>query len=466
MPVATPKISEALRRLPQIHRLAASLPPDIPLVWRTEAAQRTVSAARARIRLKPEEAAQVLAEVFSTSERLARRLARPHLEPVLNATGVVLHTNLGRAPLSEEVLAHIERVARGYSTLEFDLDEGARGSRHSHVDQLLAAVTGAEAGMAVNNNAAAVLLALAELASGHEVIVSRGQLVEIGGAFRIPDVMKASGARLVEVGTTNKTHLRDYEQAITEDTAMLLKVHTSNFRLTGFVESVDTHDLTALGRARKIPVMEDLGSGVLFPLKMGGWSEPSVAEVVAAGIDLVTFSGDKLLGGPQAGLIVGRRDLVARLKKNPLARAVRVDKMTLAGLEATLRLYREGRSDQIPLWRMLAQTPSDLLRHARRVAARIRREMAQQDILGTVTVRSETAPVGGGSLPGVELPTAVVAIALTSLSTAAMEGRLRQGSPPVVARVADDAIILDMRTIDEGQHLALAQAVGRALRPG
>jgi L-seryl-tRNA(Ser) seleniumtransferase len=456
--------TKSFRNLPQVHRLAATLPAEIPAVWRVEASQRAVAEAREALR-QGEMPEGVLARVEARARGLAETLAQPHLRPVINATGVILHTNLGRAPLGPEVLEQIQRVAAGYSTLEFDLDSGERGSRMSHVEEDLAALSGAEAGMAVNNNAAAVLLALSELAKGGEVIVSRGQLVEIGGAFRVPDVMAESGARLVEVGTTNKTRLRDYEAAITPATRLLLKVHTSNFRLTGFVESAGTEELAALGHSRGIPVMEDLGSGVLMPLALGGWREPSVSEVVRDGLDLVTFSGDKLLGGPQAGLVVGRRDIITRLRRHPLARALRVDKMTLAGLEVTLRLYREGRAEEIPLWRMLHADPEELFRRASRLRARVRQALVAAGVtradLGT---RRETAPVGGGSLPGVELATAVLWVRPPSgLSTAEAEYRLRHGSPLVVARISDDALVFDVRTVAPTEERALAAALAQAL---
>lgn len=455
--------SLGLRRLPQVHRLATALPHQIPAVWRVQAAQMTVDHAREAIREKPVQAETVLGHLQAEAERLAFRLWQPHLEPVINATGVILHTNLGRAPLGAAVLEQIRSVAEGYSTLEFDLASGLRGSRHSHVDTLLVSVTGAEAGMVVNNNAAAVLLSLSELASGRSVIVSRGQLVEIGGAFRIPDVMAASGAHLVEVGATNKTRLSDYRKAIDDKTGLLLKVHASNFRQIGFVESVETHDLVALGREFHIPVMEDLGSGVLFPLTVEGFREPSVAEVVAAGADLVTFSGDKLLGGPQAGLIVGREDLVARMKRHPLARALRVDKMTLAGMEMTLRLYREGRTEEIPLWRMLNASPEALRARAANLARRLRQRLAGRVNPVTIGWRSERAPVGGGSLPGLEMPTAVVLLQSVGIKPGQLEEKLRTGSPPVVARIMDNAVVLDVRTIAPSDERRLLDAVVHAL---
>lgn len=453
---------ERLRELPPVQQVADALPAAIPWVYRVEAAQGAVQEAREAMR-RGEDADAWLAAVTVRAGRRAEALARPHLTPVINATGVILHTNLGRAPLGPAVLAHIEEVARGYSTLEYDLERGARGSRHTHVEREIVAATGAEAGMAVNNNAAAVLLALAELARGREVVVSRGQLVEIGGAFRIPDVMAASGAILREVGTTNKTRLSDYVRAIGPETALLLKVHTSNFRLLGFVETVETADLVTLGREHHIPVMEDLGSGVLKPLEAGGWTEPSVAEVVAAGTDVVTFSGDKLLGGPQAGILAGRADLIARLKANPLARALRVDKMTLAGLEMTLRLYREGRQQEIPLWAMLTARPEALSARARRLARRLRRALGQDAVPASVGVVATTAPVGGGSLPAVEWPTAAVTVRPEHGAVGALEAALRRGVPPVVARVEADTLLFDVRTVQPSEETDLVAAVAAAL---
>ena len=449
------------RSLPAVHALAASLPPDLPAVWRVEAAKTAIARARARI-ADGESPEPVLSDVAHDAGRLAERYAHPSLRPVINATGVVLHTNLGRAPLAEAVAAEVAAVAAGYSTLEYDAEHGARGSRHVHVEHELTAITGAEAAMAVNNNAAAVFLALHELARGREVVVSRGQLVEIGGSFRIPDVMAASGARLVEVGTTNKTRLADYRQAFGPETALFLKVHTSNFRLSGFVESTEAEELAALGRELSVPVMEDLGSGVLYPLTLDGFVEPSVGEVLKAGVDLVTFSGDKLLGGPQAGIIAGRKDLVDRLKRNPLARALRVDKMTLAALELTLRLYREGQQESIPLWAMLNASPEELKRRASAFLRRLRRRVGAPDGV-RMTVRAARAPVGGGSLPGVEMPTAAIRIEGPAVTAQRLEAALRRQSPPVVGRVEEGAVLLDVRTVLPRDEAPLIEAVGRAV---
>lgn len=388
--------------------------------------------------------------------RRAEDLRRPHLRPVINATGVVIHTNLGRSPLSTDVMEYVTSVATQYSTLEYDLDRGARGSRHDHVSRLVEAVTGAEAAMVVNNNAAAVLLALSAMAQGREVVVSRGELVEIGGAFRIPEVMALSGAHLREVGSTNKTHLRDYEAAITGQTGLLLKVHQSNFRMIGFTESVSTEELVRLGRAKDVPVLEDLGSGVLFPFQLDGVDEPSVAMVVAAGIDVATFSGDKLLGGPQAGIIAGRRDWITAMKKHPLARAVRVDKMTLAALEVVIRAYLEGNQGALPLWQMIEQSQAVLEQRANDVMGALRRSLPASV---TVSVHHDVSEVGGGSLPGSRLPTVTLHVKTQEGSQAAWERALRRATIPVVCRLHQDQLIFDLRTIFPSQEPRLVDTI-------
>ncbi|GAB4195617.1 MAG: L-seryl-tRNA(Sec) selenium transferase [Roseiflexaceae bacterium] len=386
-----------------------------------------------------------------------RAVLRPSLRPVINATGVIIQTNLGRAPLSEAALAAMRVVGAGYSNLEYDLAAGARGSRAVHVAELLRRLTGAEAALAVNNNAAAIYLALLALAVGREVVISRGQAVEIGGGFRIPDVLRQSGATLVEVGTTNRTYARDYEAALNEHTALLMRIHTSNFRLTGFVHETALADLVAVGRVRGVAVLDDLGSGTLLPTAPYGLApEPTVQESVAAGADLITFSGDKLLGGPQAGLIVGRADLVARLKQHPLARALRVDKTTLAALEATLLAYLHGRAtEEIPVWRMISAPVEQLHARAERLAAQIG---AEAEVLPC------TSAVGGGSLPGETLPSS--AVALPPGPPDALAARLRAGEPPVVARIADGRLLLDLRTVLEEQEQALLACVLSAIGTG
>ena len=406
----------------------------------------------------PQEAASVpvAAEgLLADVEKEMAQTARPSLRRVINATGVVLHTNLGRAPLAPEALKHIAEIAGGYSNLEFDLTFGERGSRYEHVEKILCQMTGAESALVVNNNAGAVFLALNSLAEGKEVIVSRGQLVEIGGSFRIPDVMKKSGAVLVEVGTTNRTHLEDYERAIHERTALLLKVHTSNFRILGFTAEVSLKDLVALGRAKGLPVLEDLGSGCLLDLSPYGIAkEPTVQEALTAGVDLVTFSGDKLLGGPQAGIILGRKQYLDLIGKNPLSRALRIDKLTLAGLEFTLRVYgnQAEAAAGIPVLRMLTCPLDRLERRAKRL---YRQWKGKIDSFCQVKIKEEFSQVGGGALPLQRLPTWVMALRPLSTTAARMEKRLRESHPPVIARVQEGEILLDLRTVAEGEEKEL-----------
>ena len=397
-------------------------------------------------------------ELLSQATEFVRRRAAPTLRPLINATGVVLHTNLGRAPLCADALEAMRGVGCGYSNLEYDLEAGRRGSRYVHAEELLCRLTGAEGALVVNNNAGAVLLALSVLARDREVIISRGQLVEIGGGFRIPDVMRQSGARLVEVGTTNRTHLSDYERAIGPDTAMLMVAHQSNFRISGFTAAVSIGELVALGHAHGLPVYEDLGSGTLLPTeKYGLIHEPTVQEVIAAGADLVSFSGDKLLGGPQAGILVGRAEVISRLRGFPLTRALRVDKTTLAGLQATLLHYLKGDAEEsLPVWRMLALPPGEIRRRARRWARRLRASGVDVRV-----VKGHSAP-GGGSLPGETLPTWLVAIAVADPD--ALAARLRAGDPPVIARIEDDLLCLDPRTVLPDQDDVLLSALRRAVQ--
>ncbi len=386
-----------------------------------------------------------------------RALAEPSLLPVINATGVIIHTNLGRAPLSWETMAAMEQASFGYSNLELDLATGGRGHRDVHLSSLLCRLTGAEDAMVVNNNASAVLLALTALCKRKEVIVSRGQAVEIGGGFRVPDVMRQSGAKLVEVGTTNCTYVSDYEQAITPRTAALLRVHSSNFKVVGFVQEVAIDDLARLGREKGLPVLDDLGSGCLLDTAGFGLApEPRVQDSVAAGAALSMFSGDKLLGGPQAGIIVGRADLVARLRKHPLARAVRIDKTRLAGLAATLGHYLKGEAEQkVPVWQMIAMPLDEIEGRAREWAGRL-------GALASVT--DGESVVGGGSLPGSTLPTKLLVIRGTpgvkgpSLAQRLSE-RLRANRPPVIARIEGNALLLDPRTVRPEDDPALLRAL-------
>jgi L-seryl-tRNA(Ser) seleniumtransferase len=393
--------------------------------------------------------------------RLVESQSRGSLIPVINATGVVIHTNLGRAPLSETALDRVQRVARGYSTLEYDLAAGQRGSRHVHAEALLAQLTGAEAAAVANNNAAATLLILAAIAAGREVIVSRGELVEIGGGFRVPDVMAQSGATLREVGTTNRTRIADYVAAIGPRTAMLLRVHPSNFRIEGFTERPPLAALVTAAHDAGVPLVEDLGSGCLLD---GLADEPTVQASLAAGADLVCFSGDKLLGGPQCGIILGRRDLVSAIRKHPLMRAMRVDKLTLAALEGTLLEYLAGRAaETVPVVRMLRED-------AEGVEARAS-QLADELHAGgwNVVLTSGASAVGGGSAPGVDVPTVLVAIEWPGLSPAALEERLRALDPPVIARIVDDRVVLDLRTVSAREEITLRQRlvsfIGAAWEP-
>ncbi|MFZ5908276.1 MAG: L-seryl-tRNA(Sec) selenium transferase [Nitrospirota bacterium] len=384
------------------------------------------------------------------------------LRPLINATGVVIHTNLGRSVLSERALDNIRRVSASYSNLEYDLDQGRRGKRYSHVKRILREVTGAEDALVVNNNAAAVLLCLNTFAKDREVILSRGELVEIGGSFRMPDVMAASGAVLREVGTTNKTHLSDYESAINDNTALIAKIHRSNFRIMGFTDEVSVEDLVQLGKDRNIPVMFDLGSGSLIDMRpYGVHIEPSVQEVVKTGVDFTTFSGDKLLGGPQGGVIVGKKEHIERIQKNPITRAVRIDKLTLAGFEATLSEYiDEGNViRQIPTLRMLLQKPEEIRKRARTIAGKLRREIKNAEF----RLIADTSRAGGGALPEVDLPTYAVAIQADTVSVNELEERLRKGNPAIIARIKDDALILDARTIMQKDFEHLVQGIKTAL---
>jgi L-seryl-tRNA(Ser) seleniumtransferase len=387
-----------------------------------------------------------------------RRAGLFSLRTVINATGVVLHTNLGRALLTPLAVERLAAAAAAYSNLELDLATKERGSRYSHVEPLLRRLTGAQDALVVNNNAAAVLLALETLAAGREVIVSRGELIEIGGEFRIPDIMRRSGARLVEVGTTNRTHPRDYTDAIGPDTALLLKVHSSNYRVIGFTASVSSRELAEIGRERGIPIMEDLGSGSLVDLRPHGFPyEPTVPEVVAAGVDVVSFSGDKLLGGPQAGILVGRRALVGRLKKNPLNRALRIDKLTLAALEATLYAYEAGDPlHTVPALRMLTEPLSAVRARARRL---LRALPAPVRARLEARVVEDQAQVGGGALPTVVLPTAAVAVGGAQAPARALDDALRASEPAAIGRIADDRLLLDCRTVLPDQIAALARAL-------
>jgi L-seryl-tRNA(Ser) seleniumtransferase len=382
----------------------------------------------------------------------AARLAHgfePSLRRVINATGVIVHTNLGRAPLADAARVRVAELAAGYTNLEYDLERGARGSRAVHAELLLTQLTGADAAAVVNNNAGATLLMLAALASGREVIISRGELVEIGGGFRVPDVMAQSGAILREVGTTNRTRAADYSAVVSERTALILRVHPSNFRIEGFTERPSLAELVALGRQLNVPVVEDLGSGALVPLLR---DEPVVSDSVRGGAAVVCFSGDKLLGGPQAGILVGRRDLIDRIRRHPLMRALRVDKLTYAALEATLIEYLAGRAAAtVPVVRMLSIDVDEIDARAESLAASLRANGWRAEVI------DGRSTIGGGSAPGVELATKLVAITCQGRSADAIEAALRSRTPPIVARIESDRVVLDLRTVDPADDHLLAE---------
>jgi len=438
------------RALPGVDRVLAALS-GLPHELLVACARDAIAAARDQMSLDEAAGAVSVDEVVADARRRVELLRDRLLRPVINATGVIVHTNLGRAPVGEDALAAARAIGRGYSNLEYHMDDGERGSRHEHAGAMLARACGAEAGLVVNNNAAAVLLSLAALARGREVVVSRGELVEIGGGFRVPEIMAESGCRLVEVGTTNRTRRSDYAAAIGSDTALVLKVHASNYRMVGFVESSPVAELTALGP----PVMVDAGSGLLDETtpwlpRRPAWlrDEPGIRQAVEAGAALVTFSGDKLLGGPQAGVVVGRSDLVAALAAHPLARAMRADKLTLGGLQAVAFSYLSGDATAIPLWRM-ATAPLDGLRtRAEAIAAAI----------PAAKVIDTEAVAGGGSLPGLTIPSVGVGIEVPAAARAL--ARLREHD--VVARIEDDAVVCDLRTVDPADDERVARALAAA----
>jgi L-seryl-tRNA(Ser) seleniumtransferase len=448
---------QLLAQLPAVHVLAdaaaAASPGAAPRWALVEAARRAIAERRAALVAGAEAGGDAASGAAIDAAAVAARaaeLARPALRRVINATGVALHTNLGRAPLAEAARRAIDEVARGYSNLEYDLDRGERGSRHDHLRGLLRELTGAEDALVVNNNAAATVLGLAALAAGREVVVSRGELIEIGGSFRLPEILALSGGTLVEVGTTNKTHRRDYEAAIRPATGLLLKVHRSNFAIVGFTSEVLAEELVALGRARGVATMIDLGSGALADREsQRAWglpAEPTVAETVATGADLVTFSGDKLLGGPQAGIAVGTRAAIAAARAHPLMRALRPDKLTLAALAATLACYRDGELARVPVLRALGAPAAALRAAADRLAAAIG---AVPGI--TVAVEPCRSTVGGGAMPTAELPSWAVTLRAEGGGSAdALDRGLRVAAVPVVGRIEDGRVWLDVRTIDTG----------------
>jgi L-seryl-tRNA(Ser) seleniumtransferase len=468
------KLSETqqmlLRRLPGIDRMLElaktdAFFQDVPVSVVTKSARMVIESLRAAILENSDDVSeQELSDAYVV-ERIRASVTGAmslNLFRTINATGVVVHTNLGRSLLADEAIANLQIIAGRYSNLEFDINAGKRGSRYRAVEDILCEITGAQAAMVVNNNAAAVLLCLDTLAKGKEVVVSRGELVEIGGSFRIPDVMAKTGAILKEVGTTNRTHLKDYALAIQDSTGLLLKVHTSNYRVTGFTASVSLSDLVSLGKSRGVAVMEDLGSGTLVDFsRYGMQKEPTVQESVASGADVITFSGDKLLGGPQAGIILGTGAILDSIKQNPLTRALRIDKLTLAALESTLRLYRdpEKARQAIPTLRMLTLPMKEIQRRADRLCALLSEIV---DLRLNLTQHALSSQAGGGSLPLLDIPTVCVGMQVTGLSTHAMESFLRHNTPPLIGRIEADVFLMDVRTLQDDE-LPWIQAAVMAL---
>ena len=447
-----PKVDELMKQ-PALQQLCATVPAQKV----TEAVRQILDDLRSGILNGSIEEMPALEDLCGMVTGTANKKAEYSLKKVINATGIILHTNLGRACISERAAAAACEVAQSYSTLEYNLQAGRRGTRYSHVEELLCKLTGAESALVVNNNAAAVLLILSDMAQGGQVITSRGELVEIGGSFRVPDIMEACGAELKEVGTTNKTHLWDYDRAITEKTRALMKVHTSNYRIVGFSETPTLPELVELGHSRGLPVIEDLGSGCLVDLQQFGiLGEPTVQDSVRAGVDVVSFSGDKLLGGPQAGIIVGKKAIVDKLKKHPLTRAMRVDKMTLAALEATLRSYDAGLVEEIPTLAMLSATPAYLQGKADQLCQLMLRSGIAAEVVPT------EGQVGGGSVPTQMLKSFAVAVQPAGVNLDQLETNLRLGSPAIVGRINHDRFLLDVRTLRENDFDAIVKAVAEA----
>ena len=455
------EVGSELRKLPAVDAVVSAFSSDSSAAYPQKvlvaAARRAVDLYRAEIRSGAP--APSLDAVVDRARAMLAARRRDALTPVINATGVLIHTNLGRVPLGPDQLDAVLKVASGYSNLEYDLEIGERGTRHSHVAELLCEVTGAEAALVVNNNAAAVLVALAALGAGREVIISRGELVEIGGEFRIPDVMKAAGVRLVEVGTTNRTHISDYERAISPETAAILKVHPSNYRVVGFSKSIPAREVARLAAGRGVRFINDLGSGLVESGRDSPFSgEPPVSVAVGEAADVITFSGDKLLGGPQAGLIVGRADALATIEKHPLMRAVRIDKLSLAALQATLEMYLAERSNDIPLWSLGHADVGALADRAHALAASLgSTPHAKVEVVACSSV------AGGGSLPGEEIPSWGLAITHGERSVDELERSLRRAEPAVVARIEDDRLLVDLRTVFPHQDQPLAHALASVL---
>jgi L-seryl-tRNA(Ser) seleniumtransferase len=456
-----PKVDKVLE-WGAVRELLAKQPRPLLLMAVRNVLDRLRESARSR---PLEESAFSEAAICDGIAREIATLNAPSLRRVINGSGIVIHTNLGRSILPDAAREALDTIAFSYSNLEFDLEAGVRGSRYSHVEALLCELTGAEAAIVVNNNAAAVLLTLGALAAGREAVVSRGELVEIGGSFRIPDVMRLSGVTLKEVGTTNRTHPRDYSSAVTEQTALFLKVHCSNFAVLGFTSEVTASELVELGAAAGVPVLADMGSGNLVDLSgaLPGPPEPTVQEFVRAGVDVITFSGDKLLGGPQAGLIVGKKSFIEPMKKHPLLRALRIDKLTLAALEATLRLYRDEKVafNEVPTLRMLTAPYRELAERGKKLARRLRRRLDPKLALELVEGFSQA---GGGTLPLLNLPTLLIQVSVAGLSPNEIEARLRKAEVPVIGRIFKGAFLLDPRTILEGDIPDLIAALAALAR--
>jgi len=466
----TAEQADLLRQIPSVDELLAQ-PRVAALAGRmdrglvVEVARAVLADLRARIAGEANFSAMAL-EQGSLEERITaevERILARSLQPVINATGVILHTNLGRAPLAAGVVEEFRRTATQYTNLEYDLEAGARGKRDVHTAELLTRLTGAEAAIVVNNCAAAVLVVLAALARGGEVIVSRGELIEIGDGFRIPEIMEQSGAVLREVGTTNRTRIADYENAICEKTRALLRVHPSNFEITGFAEKPSLEELAALSQRVGLPLVEDLGSGCLVDLSGSGISEPTVRQSIEAGAGIVMFSGDKLLGGPQAGIIAGKKDLIARVRRHPLFRALRVDKLTIAALEATLGAYLRAAWEEIPAMRMIRATPAEMKRRAENFLRELRPELPLDEV--EMEIADGVSLAGGGSTPSQSLPTKLIRIASARYSAAKLEQRLRRGPVgiSVIARVEDDRLILDLRTVFPEQETLLIKTLSAGL---
>lgn len=452
-----PKVDELLAD-EKIEKLLSSLPRRLVV----DTIREELDKVREKIRknISKEELEKDLSSLVEKIINQANKKNSYKLKRVVNATGVVIHTNLGRSPLNQEVIDNIREVATNYSNLEFDLKTGGRGSRYSHLEDIIKEITGGEAALVVNNNAAAVMLALSTLAKDKEVIVSRGELIEIGGSFRIPDVMEESGASLVAVGTTNKTHLEDYERAITEETAALLKVHTSNYRILGFTSSVDAKDLSSLKDKYQLPLIEDLGSGILIDLsKYGIDYEPTVQDSLKKGVDVVTFSGDKLLGGPQAGIIVGKKKYIEEMKRNPLTRALRVDKFTLTALETILKLYLEEEKavEKIPTLRMLTLGLEEIDKRAKKLFKEIKDLNLDKDL--EIAIEDSYSEVGGGSMPLVKLDSRSLVLSCKSISSQELEKGLRSLKLPIITRLYRDKIYMDLRTIKEEEITLISQGI-------